>query len=175
MSEPLDEKNAQPEGSRGEAGEGSPSDAAAEAARGKLPLGEFLEKMKEKPEEIESLGAAFYDEKRLAEALTLFRGLVEMDARNGRYRSALGAILVAQGKHEEAIEHLDQAIAADPKNVEALANRAEARTALGKFEEAHRDIQAAVELDPRKESPAANRARKLAWGMGKLARAAEKQ
>jgi tetratricopeptide (TPR) repeat protein len=174
MTEHNDEMGARPEGSAA-AGEDSLSDAAAEAARGKLPLDEFLEKMRATPGEIERLGVAFYEEKRLAEAHTLFRGLVGIDPENGRYRNALGAVLLAQGKHEEALEHLGKAITADPKNVEALANRAEANIAGGRFEEAHRDIQAAVELDPRKESPAANRARKLAWGMGELARAAEKQ
>jgi len=147
------------------------SDLAAKAAQGQLPLKEFLERSKDAPEEIERLGTAFYEEGRLAEAGTLFRALVEMNSESGCYRNALGAVLLARGEHEEALEHLQKAVEKDPGNIDALVNRAEANIACRKYDDAHRDIEAAIELDPGKQNPAANRARKLAWGMAELDRA----
>lgn len=63
--------------------------------------------------------------------------------------AARGIALVAEGKYKEAESLLSRAIAADPRNAGALANRCTARYKLKAFEGALSDFAAAVKLSPK--------------------------
>jgi tetratricopeptide (TPR) repeat protein len=141
------------------------------AARGELPLPDYLSSSRDNPQEIATLAAAFYAANRLEEARVLFDGLCRMDEKDARYQNALGAVWLRLRKPEEALNALNRALQLDEANIDAWVNRAEAYLVLKHFDAAASDLRHAIALDPGKNSPAANRARQFAWGMHQLCQA----
>ncbi len=148
-------------------------EAMRQAARGEMPLGDYLASNKDHPQEIATLAAAFYAANRLEEAQLLFDGLCRLHNDDARYHNALGAVWLRLQKPEEALCELNRALQLDDASIEAWVNRAETYLVLQHFDKAAADLRHAIALDPGKNSPAANRARQFAWGMQQLCQAGE--
>ena len=61
--------------------------------------------------------------------------------------TARGAVLLSEGKLQEAIDQFTKAIALDPKHREAFERRAEAYTKQGRGERAEEDYQSVQALN----------------------------
>lgn len=138
------------------------------AARGELPLPDYLASSRGNPQEIATLAAAFYAANRLEEARLLFEDLCRLEGQDARYHNALGAVWLRLQRPAEALSELNRALQLDDANIEARVNRAETFLVLKQFDDAAADLRHAIALDPGRNSPAANRARQFAWGMHQL-------
>ncbi len=107
-------------------------------------------------------GFAMYEQGRFREAKVIFDGLAALDPTESYYRTALGAVYLAQDKLDEAGEEFDAAIKLNAKDIAALVNRGEVRLRRGLLLEAAADFKAAVDLDPENKDPLSLRARALA-------------
>jgi tetratricopeptide (TPR) repeat protein len=112
----------------------------------------------------------YYTQGKVAEAETMFKGLVIAD--NSFYGYAgLGAIALNQDppKLDDAQGYL--AIAADlrPEDPSVHTNLGEVFLHQRKFREAADEFQKAIDLDPEKRDPAANRARAMTAGLKAVA------
>lgn len=95
---------------------------------------------------VAELGYALSEQGRQQEALEIFEGLAALAPATGYFQSALGALKLRAERLDEARLHLDAALAADPNDWTALANRGEVLMLLGDEREAIKDLRAAVEL-----------------------------
>lgn len=95
---------------------------------------------------IADLGYALAEQGRNHEALAIFEGLAALAPATSYFQSALGALWLRLGEPQLAVEHLDAALSADTKDVNALVNRGEAHLELGNIAAAQLDLRAAVSL-----------------------------
>ena len=107
-------------------------------------------------------GFAMYEQGRYREAKVIFDGLAALDPAESYYRTALGAVYLAQDKLDEAAAEFDSAIGLNAKDIAALVNRGEVRLRKGLLLEAAEDFKSAVDLDPENRDPLSLRARALA-------------
>ena len=107
-------------------------------------------------------GFGHYEEARYPEARAVFEHLSELDPAEGYYRTALGAIHLAEEDLVPALRHFDAALAMNDTDSAALVNRGEVHLRLGNIMDAVRDLAHAVELDPYDREPLTQRARLLA-------------
>ncbi len=107
-------------------------------------------------------GFAMYEQGRYNEAKVIFEGLAALDPRESYYRTALGAIYLAQDKIDDALREFDEAIRLNPKDLAAYVNRGEVRLRRSQVVEAASDFKRAVDLDPQNKDPLTLRARALA-------------
>jgi len=107
-------------------------------------------------------GFAMYEQGRYREAKVIFDGLAALDPKESYYRTALGAVFLAQDKLDEAGSEFDAAIKLNKKDIAALVNRGEVRLRKGLLLEAAEDFKSAVDLDPENKDPLSLRARALA-------------
>ena len=77
------------------------------------------------------LGAAFFAARKLPEAETMLRHALAMDTSYMDARFNLASVLASSGKFEEAVREFGQVIAAQPDNLKAQQNRAEALVLWG--------------------------------------------
>ncbi len=112
--------------------------------------------------EMAIIGFSMYEQGKFNEAQTIFMGLSELDPTEGYYRTALGAVYLAQEDLEAAEVCFNQAIKINPRELASLVNRGEVYLRQGKIAEAANDFKRAVELDPKGEDPLSHRARVLA-------------
>jgi tetratricopeptide (TPR) repeat protein len=120
-------------------------------------------------------GVLMYQQGRLKEAEDLFRGAILLNNNSALAHSALGTVLTAAGKHDEALIELNEAISLDPTDISAYVNRGEIYLKQADFKSASEDLKKAVELDPDQTDPAANRAREIIIGMNELLQELENQ
>ncbi len=85
---------------------------------------------------------------RPVQAEALYRSILEAEPRFAPALQNLGAALIEQGRHAEALERLEDAIRLAPDNAVALSNRGNALTALGRPAEALASYARAIEIDP---------------------------
>jgi tetratricopeptide (TPR) repeat protein len=116
------------------------------------------------PELLERAMEAFqlYEQGLYEEARAIFEELSGLDPSEAYYRTALGAICLAEDELETALEHFDEALRLNPKDSAALVNRGEVNLRLGNILEAAQDFARAVDLDPENKDPLTMRARLLA-------------
>jgi tetratricopeptide (TPR) repeat protein len=116
------------------------------------------------PDMLESAMKAFllYEQERYDEARVLFEDLAALDASEGYYRTALGAICLAMDSVDKALEYFNQALVLNPQDTAALINRGEVHLRLGNMLEAAHDFARVVQLDPENRDPLTARARVLA-------------
>lgn len=116
------------------------------------------------PEMLERAMEAFqlYEQGQYEDARAIFEELSSLDPGEAYYRTALGAICLAEDELEMALEHFDQALQLNPKDSAALVNRGEVNLRLGNILEAAQDFARAVDLDPENKDPLTMRARLLA-------------
>ena len=77
---------------------------------------------------------------------TLFHHTLAITKNNSVIHNNLGNILASQGKLDEAIDHLNQAVQLKPNNVDALYNLGRALYSQGKIDEAVRCFRRALQL-----------------------------
>ncbi|HEX8704825.1 MAG TPA: tetratricopeptide repeat protein [Myxococcaceae bacterium] len=116
------------------------------------------------PELLERAMDAFqlYEQGNYEDARHIFEELAEQDPSEAYYRTALGAICLAEDELDAALEHFDHALRLNPKDSAALVNRGEVHLRLGNIMEAAQDFARAVDLDPENKDPLTMRARLLA-------------
>jgi tetratricopeptide (TPR) repeat protein len=103
-----------------------------------------------------------YEQGLYEEARAIFEELSERDPAEAYYRTALGAICLAEDELDRAVEHFDEALRLNPGDAAALVNRGEVNLRLGNILEAAQDFARAVDLDPENKDPLTMRARLLA-------------
>jgi tetratricopeptide (TPR) repeat protein len=84
------------------------------------PLEELV-KRQPSPVAYELLGKAYFQDKDFSRASESFAKLVEIAPKEPRAHQSLGSSLAAEGKIQEAIPHLEEALRLDPKYLEPLA------------------------------------------------------
>jgi hypothetical protein len=94
-----------------------------------------------------------------AGAEAALRDAVKRDAGNVAARNELGALLIQQGRHSEAVEVLKEARSLDAQDTDVLYNLASAHYALGQFKEAAAAFATIVALDPANEAALWNEAK----------------
>lgn len=130
------------------------SDDASTAQQASTTGPEMLERAME--------GFQLYEEGNYEDARAIFEELAEQDPVEAYYRTALGAIYLAEDDLDPALEHFHQALQLNPKDSAALVNRGEVNLRLGNIVEAAQDFARAVDLDPENKDPLTMRARLLA-------------
>ncbi|MGI5863537.1 MAG: tetratricopeptide repeat protein [Myxococcales bacterium] len=107
-------------------------------------------------------GFSMYEQGRYREAKVIFEGLSALDPTESYYRTAIGAVYLAQEQLDEALEQFDKALKLNDKDTAALVNRGEVRLRKGLLVDAAEDFKRAVDLDPENKDPLSLRARALA-------------
>lgn len=106
---------------------------------------------------IAQLGCDLAAAGRLEEARVIFSGLFAMNPNDAGVAAALGTVLHKLGRFDEALAAYAEALAVDPKNPVALANRGELRLQSGDRAGVE-DLVAAVRADPNASTAAVKRA-----------------
>ncbi len=112
--------------------------------------------------EMAVIGFSMYEQGRYEEAKVVFQGLVTLDPKEGYYRTALGAVYLAQEDLDQALLAFNDAITLNDKEIASYVNRGEVYLRQGKIIEAAHDFKRAVDLDPENKDPLSHRARILA-------------
>lgn len=112
--------------------------------------------------EMAVIGFSMYEQGRYEEAKVIFQGLCTLDPKEGYYRTALGAVYLAQEDLDNALNLFNAAIALNDKEIASFVNRGEVYLRQGKIIEAAHDFKKAVDLDPENKDPLSHRARILA-------------
>ena len=139
------------------------SHIAAEWVQGRASLGAAGGWTAEEMRLVADIGFALAEQGRNEEATTIFEGLAALAPATAYFQSALGALWLRRGDPARALTHLEAALNADPDDLNALANRGEARLRLGDFVAARDDLQkvAASPAPPAGADAAVTRARAL--------------
>lgn len=111
---------------------------------------------------VATLGHTLYTEGQYAKSRVIFEGLAALDPQEAYYKTALGALHLAENRADEALEVLDEALALDGDDLAALVHRGEAYLRKDDPIRAARDFRRAIELDPQGTDPLSRRARALA-------------
>lgn len=120
------------------------------------------------------IGFQAYEQGRNEEAQTIFEGLIALDGKSYFGYAGLGAMELAEGDLDAAVEHLNQAIERNSNDPSVYANLGEALMRQGNVEDGAAAFQTALELDPDGVDPGANRARAMLRGISIVLEEAEK-
>ena len=112
--------------------------------------------------EMAVIGFSMYEQGRYADAKVIFEGLAQLDPKEGYYRTALGAVYLAQEDLETAERLFNDALILNDKEIASYVNRGEVYLRQGKILAAAKDFKRAVDLDPENKDPLSQRARILA-------------
>jgi Flp pilus assembly protein TadD len=129
-------------------------------ARGEATWAEVEGMTFEEARAIAQVGCELAASGRLEEARIIFEGLVEGNPKDSGSRAALGTVYQKLGRLEDAVAEYSAALAEDPRNPVALANRGELRLRVGD-RQGFGDLAQAVESDPRGDTAAGRRAKGL--------------
>jgi tetratricopeptide (TPR) repeat protein len=125
--------------------------------------------------EMAVIGFSMYEQGKYDQAKVVFTGLCALDPKEGYYRTALGAVYLAQDDLEMAEQALTDAIKLNDKEIASYVNRGEVYLRKGKILEAAQDFKKAVDLDPMNKDPLSARARLLAAAAVETLRNAQKE
>lgn len=78
-----------------------------------------------------------------------FRRALDHEPDNPRFAYRLGTALADQGRHEDALQYLEQALAEEPENARAWFARGMSQDALGDAPAAVESFMTSIELEPR--------------------------
>lgn len=131
-------------------------------ARGEMTLQELDGITGPEMLEMAVTGFSMYEQGRYREAKIVFQGLAALDPKESYYRTALGAVYLAQDKLDEALEEFNAAIELSDTDIAAFVNRGEVLLRKGDILQAAKDFKRAVDLDPERKDPLSLRARGLA-------------
>jgi predicted Zn-dependent protease len=107
-----------------------------------------------------STARKFVSEGRLGEARAILERLVKMGVASGPVHSELGAIYMAQGVTDRALERFDDALNLEPMDLFARVCRGEARLGRGELRMAREDLQRVLDMGTA-GSPLVERAQQL--------------
>ena len=124
--------------------------------------------------EMAVIGFSMYEQGRYDDARVIFDALCALDPREGYYRTALGAVYLAQENLEQAEQLFNEAIRLNDREIASYVNRGEVYLRQGKILEAAQDFKKAVDLDPNGTDPLTRRARLLAAAALQTLEAAQK-
>ena len=130
--------------------------------------GESLGITEEEIMEMGRVGAVFYEQGNIENALQIFEGLVELQPDNGNAHAALGAVLTLRKDDQKATRHLEKAIELEPNQIAPYVNLGEVYVRQQKLEQALMVMKKAIELDPDENDYGANRARSMIMGIYKV-------
>jgi Tfp pilus assembly protein PilF len=147
----------------------------SDVLEGKITLQEISGMKDSDINAIIAVGVLMYQQGRRVEAEDLFRGAVLLNRKSALAHSALGTVLTAEGKYDEALVELSEAIALDSTDIAAYVNRGEIYLKQADFKGASEDLRKAVELDPDQSDPAANRARAIIVGINEMVKELQNQ
>lgn len=142
--------------------------------RGEAALGALIGMTGPEMLEMAMQGFRLFEVGKYKDAKVIFEGLCELDPSEAYYRTALGAVLLAQDELEPALNNFNIALALNSQDSAALVNRGEVQLRLGNIMEAAQDFARAVELDPENKDPLTMRARLLAAAALETIEAAQK-
>lgn len=111
--------------------------------------------------EIASIGFTCYENNKLDDAETIFRGLLALNPNDSNAYTMLGSIAQIKGQDDKALEHYTRALELNDSDVAAHTNRGEILLTKGQLEAAGEDFARSIELDPEGRDRSANRARAL--------------
>ena len=116
---------------------------------------------------IVALAFNYYQQGKLQEAETIFRGVQLLNPKLYYSYAGLGAIALARRPPNlaEAKEQLSKAAELNPEDPTVQANLGEVALRQAKFDEAAKYFKKALELDPHQTDPGANRARAIISGL----------
>lgn len=93
-------------------------------------------------------GEVYLSEVKIAEAIESFEAATKLDAKRGTNWSRLGYLYLLKGEKDKAKAALEKALAANPKDFNALDSRADLLLGEGKVDEAVKDLVLASETAP---------------------------
>jgi len=125
---------------------------------------------------IVALAFNYYQQGKLHEAETIFRGLQLLNPKSYYSYAGLGAIALAKKPADltEAQENLSRAVELNPTDHSVQANMGEVLLRRAKFDDAASYFKKALELDPQQKDPGANRARAIISGLTNVAAEVER-
>lgn len=120
---------------------------------------------------IVALAFNYYQQGKLHEAETIFRGVQLLNPKLYYSYAGLGAIALARKPPNlaEAQENLSKAAELNPTDPSVQANLGEVLLRQAKFDEAAKYFKKSLELDPQQRDPGANRARAIISGLTAVA------
>jgi len=124
-----------------------------------------------------AVGYNLYQQGKLKEAETMFKGVTASDT-NAYYGFAgVGAVALAMKPPdlETAFTYLNRAAELKPDDATIQANLGEVLLRQGKVEEAKTHLEQAFQLDPAQKDPGANRARAIISGLDVLLKEAARR
>jgi tetratricopeptide (TPR) repeat protein len=130
--------------------------------RGEISLQELTAVSGAEMMEMAVIGFSLYEQGRYDKARVIFEALAELDPKEGYYRTALGAIYLAEEELEPAEKMFTLAIKLNDQEIASYVNRGEVYLRQGKILEAAHDFKRAIKLDPDNRDPLTRRARVLA-------------
>lgn len=146
-------------------------DVAAKKILSGEQLGSVLGVTEQQIEAIAAVGYNLYQQGKLDDAETVFRGLAATDNKSAYGYAGLGAVAMAKRPSDlpTAYENISKAAELAPHDPTILANLGEVLLRQGKFAEAGQQFKKALELDPDSKDPGANRARAILSGLNAIA------
>lgn len=134
-------------------------------------LGDVLGVTEKQIQAIAAVGYNLYQQGKLTEAETVFRGLTATNNKSPFGYAGLGAVALAKRPSDlvEAYTNISKAAELAPNDPTIQANLGEVLLRQGKFDEAGKQFKKALELDPDSKNPGANRARALLTGLTAVA------
>jgi len=126
---------------------------------------------------IAALGYNKYQQGRLEDAETMFRGVAALDSKSYFGYAGLGAIALAKRPPdlETALSNLSKAAELKPNDATIQANLGEVLLRQGKVEQAKPHLEKAFQLDPGHKDAGVNRARAIVKGLDLVVKEAEKR
>jgi Flp pilus assembly protein TadD len=126
---------------------------------------------------IVALGYNQYQQGKLKDAETAFRGVTALDANSYFGYAGLGAVALAKRPPdlESALSNLTKAAELKPDDATIQANLGEVLLRQGKIDEAKAHLESAFNLDPAKKDPGVNRVRAIVGGLDILVKEVEKR
>ncbi len=154
----------------------TPAQAAQKIMAGEQPAA-VLGLTQEQIKVMLALGFNQYQQGKLEDAATLFRGVAALDSTSYAGFAGLGAVALAQKPPDLATAYTNLAKAADlrPDDGSIQANLGEVLLRQGKIDEAKTHLEKAFQLDPGQKDPGVNRARALVAGLDIVIQEAEKR
>lgn len=126
---------------------------------------------------VAALGYNKYQQGRLDDAETMFRGVAALDTKSYIGYAGLGAIALAKRPPdlEAALSNLSKAAELKPDDATIQANLGEVLLRQGKVEQAKSHLEKAFQLDPAHKDAGVNRARAIVKGLDLVVKEAERR
>jgi len=141
---------------------------------GPVSLSQTFGLAKQEIEAIATLGFQLYEQGKIADAESIFSGLIALDSQAYYGYAGRGALALAEERLDDASRWLSRAAELNPEDPTVHANLGEALLRQAKFDDAAGEFQKALALDPAEDDPGANRARAILNGMRVMLQQAER-